>query len=159
MVKKHKTLGRPLKMVDISDKPVVKRIVEAEGKIWLQPKTIEKIRRGSIEKGDVFSAANIAGILAAKKTPELIPLCHLIPLSKVDVSFDVSEKCVTAKCTVIGECKTGVEMEALVGVSTALLTIWDMVKSLEKDEKGQYPHTKISEIRVLKKVKEKLLDE
>jgi len=159
MVKKQRVSRQPLKMVDVSDKPVVKRIAEAEGKIWLQPKTIEKIRRGSIEKGDVFSAANIAGILVAKKTPELIPLCHLIPLSKVDISFDVNEKCVTAKCTVVGECKTGVEMEALVGVSTALLTIWDMVKSLEKDEKGQYPHTKISEIRVLKKVKEKLLDE
>jgi len=159
MVKKQRVSRQPLKMVDVSDKSVVKRIAEAEGRIWLQPKTIEKIRRGSIEKGDVFSAANIAGILAAKKTPELIPLCHLIPLSKVDISFDVDEKYVTAKCTVIGECKTGVEMEALVGVSTALLTIWDMVKSLEKDEKGQYPHTKISEIRVLKKVKEKLLDE
>jgi cyclic pyranopterin phosphate synthase len=153
MVKKQRVSRQPLKMVDVSDKPVVKRIAKAEGKIWLQPKTIEKIRRGLVEKGDVFSAATIAGILAAKKTPELIPLCHLILLSKVDVSFDVSEKYVTAKCTVIGECKTGVEMEALVGVSTALLTIWDMVKLLEKDEKGQYPHTKIGEIRVLKKTK------
>jgi cyclic pyranopterin phosphate synthase len=159
MVKKRRVPRQPLKMVDVSDKSVVKRIAEAEGKIWLQPKTIGKIRRGSIEKGDVFSAANIAGILSAKKTPELIPLCHLIPLSKVDISFNVDEKYVTAKCTVVGECKTGVEMEALVGVSTALLTIWDMVKSLEKDEKGQYPHTNIGEIRVLKKVKEKLLDE
>jgi len=153
MVKKQRVSRQPLKMVDVSGKPVVKRIAEAEGRIWLQPETIEKIRRGFIEKGDVFSAANIAGILAAKKTPELIPLCHLIPLSKVDISFNVDEKYVTAKCTVVGECKTGVEMEALVGVSTALLTIWDMVKPLEKDENGQYPHTKISEIRVLKKVK------
>jgi cyclic pyranopterin phosphate synthase len=153
MVKKQRVTWQPLKMVDVSDKPLVKRIAEAEGKIWLQPQTIEKIRRGRIEKGDVFSAANIAGILAAKKTPELIPLCHLIPLSKVDISFDVFEKYVTVKCTVAGECKTGVEMEALVGVSTALLTIWDMVKSLEKDENGQYPHTKIGEIRVLKKRK------
>lgn len=142
-------------MVDVSDKPVVKRIAEAEGKIWLQPETIEKIRRGLVEKGDVFSAANIAGILATKKTPELIPLCHLIPLSRVDISFTVHEKYVTTKCLVVGECKTGVEMEALIGVSAALLTIWDMVKYLEKDEKGQYPHTKISEIKVLKKIKEK----
>ena len=153
MVKKQRVSSQPLKMVDVSDKPVVKRIAKAEGKIWLQSKTIEKIRLGSIEKGDVFSAANIAGILAAKKTPELIPLCHLIPLSKVDISFNVDEKYVTAKCTVVGECKTGVEMEALVGVGTALLTIWDMVKSLEKDENGQYPHTKISEIRISKKTK------
>jgi len=142
-------------MVDISNKPVVKRIAEAEGKIWLQPETIKKIRGGFIEKGDVFSAANVAGMLAAKKTPELIPLCHLISLSKVDTSFNIHEKYVTTKCTVIGECKTGVEMEALVGVTTALLTIWDMVKSLEKDEEGQYPHTEITDIRVLKKIKEK----
>jgi len=157
MVKKQRVSRQPLKMVDVSDKPVVKRIAEAEGEIWLQPKTIEKIRRGFIEKGDVFSAANIAAILAAKRTPELIPLCHLIPLSRVDISFNVHEKYVTAKCTVVGECKTGVEMEALVGVSTALLTIWDMVKSLEKDENGQYPHTKISEIKISKKIKEKLI--
>lgn len=141
-------------MVDVSDKPIVKRVAEAEGKIWLQPETIKKIRQGLIKKGDVFSTANIAGILATKKTPELIPLCHLISLSKVDISFTVHEKYVTAKCTVVGEYKTGVEMEALVGVSTALLTIWDMVKYLEKDEKGQYPHTKITEIKVLKKKKE-----
>jgi cyclic pyranopterin phosphate synthase len=156
MVKKQRKVSRqPLKMVDVSDKPVVKRIAEAEGKIWLQAETIEKIRRRFLEKGDVFSAANIAGILAAKKTPELIPLCHMIPLSRVDISFGIHEKYVTAKCTVVGECKTGVEMEALVGVSTALLTIWDMVKYLEKDEKGQYPRTKISEIKVSKKIKEK----
>jgi cyclic pyranopterin phosphate synthase len=156
-MKKNTGVHQPLKMVDVSSKPVVKRIAEAEGKIWLRPETIEKIRRGLIEKGDVFSAANIAGILAAKKTPELISLCHLIPLSRVDISFIVHERYVAAKCTVVAECKTGVEMEALVGVSTALLTVWDMVKFLEKDEKGQYPRTKISEIKVSKKVKEKLM--
>lgn len=155
MTKKNVSAHQPLKMVNVSDKSVVKRMAKAEGKIWLQPETIEKIRQGLIEKGDVFSTANIAGILAAKKTPELIPLCHLIPLSEVDISFNVHEKYVTARCTVIGECKTGVEMEALVGVSTALLTIWDMVKYLEKDEKGQYPRTEIGEIKVSKKIKEK----
>jgi cyclic pyranopterin phosphate synthase len=141
-------------MVNISDKPTVKRIAEAEGKIWLQPETIEKIRDGIVEKGDVMSAANLAGILAVKKTPELIPLCHLIPLSEVDIHFNIDEKSVTAKCKVVGEYKTGVEMEALVGVSVALLTIWDMVKYLEKDSTGQYPRTKIGEIRVLSKKKE-----
>ncbi len=140
-------------MVDVSDKPVVKRIAEAEGKIWLQPKTIKKIREGHLEKGDALSAANIAGILAAKRTPELIPLCHPIPLSKVDIQFSIHEKYITVKCMVIGEYKTGVEMEALTGVAAALLTIWDMVKYLEKDEKGQYPHTKIAEIKVLEKRK------
>jgi len=152
--KKRITLRQPLKMVDVSDKLVVKRAAEAEGKIWLQPKTIERIREGLVEKGDVFSAGNVAGILAAKKTPELIPLCHLIPLSQVNVGFSISENYVTARCRVVGEYKTGVEMEALVGVTTALLTVWDMVKYLEKDKTGQYPNTKIGEIKVLKKKKE-----
>jgi len=153
MIEKQKDLREPLKMVDVSDKPVVKRFAEAEGMLRLRRETIEKIREGLVEKGDVFSAANVAGILAAKRTPELIPLCHLIPLSKVDVSFCVHETDVTAKCTVVGECKTGVEMEALVGVSAALLTVWDMVKYLEKDEKGQYPYTEITGIKVLEKKK------
>ncbi len=153
-VKKRITSRQPLKMVDVSDKPIVKRVAEAEGKIWLQPKTIERISEGLVEKGDVFSAANVAGIIAAKKTPELIPLCHLILLSQVDMGFSIGEDYVKARCRVVGEYKTGVEMEALVGVTTALLTIWDMVKYLEKDETGQYPHTKIGEIRVLKKKKE-----
>ncbi len=153
MIEKQKDLREPLKMVDISDKPVVKRFAEAEGMLRLRRETIEKIREGLVEKGDVFSAANVAGILAAKRTPELIPLCHLIPLSKVDVSFCVHETDVTAKCMVVGECKTGVEMEALVGVSAALLTVWDMVKYLEKDEKGQYPYTEITGIKVLEKKK------
>ena len=76
-------------MVNISEKPVIRRVAEAEGKIWLQSKTIEKIRNGHIEKGDVFSAANVAGILAAKRAWESIPLCHFIPLSLVDLSFSL----------------------------------------------------------------------
>lgn len=143
-----------LKMVDIAQKPIVKRTAEAQGKIWLQPQTIQKIRVGSIEKGDVFSAATVAGILGVKKTSELIPLCHPIPISQAEVTFETAESYVTARCRVVGEYKTGVEMEALVGASMALLTIWDMVKYLEKDEAGQYPHTKIGEIKVLKKKKE-----
>ena len=141
-------------MVNISEKLVVRRVAEAEGKIWLQSKTIEKIRNGHVEKGDVFSAANVAGILAAKRAWESIPLCHFIPLSLVDMSFSLGKAFVKARCRVVGDYKTGVEMEALVGVTTGLLTIWDMVKYLEKDESGQYPYTKIGEIRVLKKKKE-----
>jgi cyclic pyranopterin phosphate synthase len=143
-----------LKMVDISQKSVIKRIAEAQGKIWLQQKTVQKIRSGQVEKGDVLTTANVAGIMAAKKTPELIPLCHPIPLSQVSINFQTGPKHITARCKVVGEYKTGVEMEALVGTSSALLTIWDMVKYLEKDENGQYPHTKIGEIRVLTKKKE-----
>lgn len=143
-------------MINISDKPTVRRVAEAEGKIWLQPKTIEKIRKGLVEKGDVFSTADLAGILAVKKTPELIPLCHQIPLSQVDISFDISQSFITTRCRVVSEYKTGVEMEALVGVTVTLLTIWDMVKYLEKDKVGQYPHTKIGEVGVLKKEKESI---
>ena len=141
-------------MVNISEKPIVKRFAEAEGKIWLRLKTIEKIRNRLVEKGDVLSVASVAGILAAKRTWESIPLCHFIPLSEVDVSFSVSNEFITARCQVVGDYKTGVEMEALEGATTALLTIWDMVKYLEKDDAGQYPHTKIGEIRVLRKRKE-----
>jgi cyclic pyranopterin phosphate synthase len=154
MPKTKPSRQQPLKMVDIAEKPTVKRTAEAQGRIWLRRETIQKIRRCQVEKGDVLSAANVAGILAAKKTPELIPLCHSIPISQVAVSFQIDAEHITAKCKVVGEYKTGVEMEALVGVSIALLTIWDMVKYLEKDENGQYPHTKIGEIRVLKKIKE-----
>jgi cyclic pyranopterin phosphate synthase len=141
-------------MVDISQKSVIKRTAEAQGKIWLQQKTIQKIRSGQVEKGDVLTTANVAGILAAKKTPELIPLCHPIPISQVTINFQIGPNYITARCEIVNEYKTGVEMEALVGTSSALLTIWDMVKYLEKDENGQYPHAKIGEIRVLKKKKE-----
>lgn len=157
MEERDRDSSQPLNMVDVSHKPVVKRIAEAEGKIKLKPETIHKIQQEQIEKGDVFSAADLAGILAVKKTPELIPLCHLIPLSKVDINFTVHRKHITVRCTVIGEYKTGVEMEALVGVNTALLTIWDMVKYLEKDEEGQYPNTEITGIKVLKKKKQKVI--
>ena len=154
MPKTKSSPQQPLKMVDIAGKPVVKRIAEAQGKIWLQPETIQKIRGGNVEKGDVLSAANVAGVLATKKTPELIPLCHPIPISQVTIDFQVGAEYIMARCKVVTEYKTGVEMEALVGISTALLTIWDMVKYLEKDENGQYPHTKIGEITILKKKKE-----
>jgi cyclic pyranopterin phosphate synthase len=145
---------RLLKMVDIAKKLSVKRTAEAQGKILLQRETIRRIRRGQVEKGDVLLAANVAGILAAKKTPELIPLCHPIPISQVTIGFQIGTGHIVARCKVVSECKTGVEMEALVGVSTALLTIWDMVKYLEKDEYGQYPNIKIGEIKVIKKKKE-----
>lgn len=157
MEEEDKDSSQPLKMVDVSQKPVVKRTAQAEGKIHLKRETIHKIRHQKIKKGDVFSAAELAGILAVKKTPELIPLCHLIPISKVDIDFTMHQDQITVRCTVIGEYKTGVEMEALVGVNTALMTIWDMVKYLEKNEEGQYPDTQITDIKILKKKKEKVL--
>ena len=140
-------------MVDISGKDVVPRFAEAEGEILLKPDTVEKIRRGETEKGDVLATAEIAGIQAAKRTYELIPLCHQIPLSKVKIFFNVKEDRVVARCSVNANYKTGIEMEALVGATVALLTVWDMVKFLEKDEVGQYPTTRLSEIKILRKEK------
>ena len=92
--------------------------------------------------------------MAVKKTPELIPLCHNIPIGQVDVEYEFSEDTIEARCRVVTNAQTGVEMEALMGVTTALLNIWDMTKYLEKDADGQYPDTVITDIRVLEKRKE-----
>lgn len=142
-------------MVDISEKQLVIRTAIAEGYIKLRKETIQRIKDGKIEKGDVISVAKVAGILAAKKTSELLPLCHPIPLESVNVDIKIDEEKEEIKVTaeVKAHYKTGVEMEALTAVSVALLTIWDMVKKYEKDENGQYPETIIREIRVIKKSK------
>ena len=144
----------PSRMVDISDKEVVHREAEAEGRIHLKSETIEAIREGRIEKGDPLSTAEIACMLAVKKTPELIPMCHTIPLTSVNAEFEMGDKSILARCRVTADYKTGVEMEALTGVAVALLTVWDMVKYLEKDAKGQYPSTSITDVRVTEKRKE-----
>lgn len=141
-------------MVDISDKPVVKRQAEAEGKIQLSPDTISKIKKGEIKKGNPLLIAEVAAMNAAKQTHLLIPHCHQIPLNTVSVAFDISKDSILARCRVKTFARTGVEMEALVGVSIALNTLWDVVKYLEKDDGGQYPYTEITDIRVVKKEKE-----
>ncbi len=140
-------------MVDISSKKDIVRIAKAIGRIKLKRETIERIKRGEIEKGDVFSTTHISAIIAAKKTPELLPLCHNINLTNIDVKFNVKDSYIEVETTVKAVSKTGVEMEALVACAIALLNIWDMVKKYEKDEYGQYPETKIEEIRVLEKIK------
>lgn len=140
-------------MVDISSKDVIVRKAIASGEIFLSDASMEKIRTGTVEKGNVLSTARIASILAVKKTPELIPMCHQIPITSVDVDFSIYDNIVSAKVEVGSVGKTGVEMEALTGVSVALLTVWDMVKSAEKDETGNYPVTAIQNIKVLEKVK------
>ena len=148
-----------VKMVEVGNKEVVKRTAIANGKIHLQRVTIDLIKREEIKKGNVLTTAQIAAILAVKSTHNLIPLCHPLKITGIDVDFDVGEDFVETEVTVrcIGE--TGVEMEALTGVSVGLLTIWDMVKSVEKDEDGQYPSTKISDINVSEKRKEKIFDD
>ena len=142
-----------VKMVEVGNKEVVKRTAIANGKIYLQRVTIDLIKREEIKKGNVLTTAQIAAILAVKSTHNLIPLCHPLKITGIDVDFDVGEDFVETEVTVrcIGE--TGVEMEALTGVSVGLLTIWDMVKSVEKDENGQYPSTRISDIVVSEKIK------
>jgi len=140
-------------MIDVTGKPVVRRMAEAAGKIILSPGTIKKIEEGGIKKGDPFLVAEVAAMNAAKQTHLLIPHCHQIPLDTVKVTFEIVEATVEAKCLVRSQARTGVEMEALMGVSVALNTLWDMVKYLEKNEQGQYPSTMITDIRVLRKEK------
>ena len=140
-------------MVDVTEKPVVRRKAEAAGKIFLSHKTIMEIKDGKVKKGDPMQVAEVAAMNAAKQTHLLIPHCHQIPLDTVGVDFQLSGDSVEVNCLVRAQARTGVEMEALVGVSMALNTIWDMVKYLEKDEQGQYPTTRITDIRVIKKEK------
>jgi cyclic pyranopterin phosphate synthase len=142
------------RMVDISKKQDVLRIARAEGWIRLKKETIRAIIEDRVAKGNVLATANIAATLAVKKVHELIPMCHPIAITSIDTSFDVREDRIVVACTVKSVSKTGVEMEALTGVSIALLTVWDMVKSMEKDETGNYPFTVIETIRVVEKKKD-----
>jgi len=141
-------------MVNISDKEDVVRIAVAEGVIKLKKETVKAIRENRVPKGDVLNTATVAGILAVKKTPSLIPMCHPIPITNVKFDFEIEEDEIKVICEVKSIGKTGVEMEALVGVTNALLTIWDMVKSMEKDESGNYPNTVIRDVRVIRKEKQ-----
>jgi cyclic pyranopterin phosphate synthase len=142
-------------MVDVSDKPNVFREATAAGIIKVKPETIQLIRKGKVEKGDPLYAAKIAGILAAKKTSSLIPLCHPLPITKVEINTKILDKSkIQVTATVKTRAQTGVEMEALTATAVSLLTIWDMVKPYEKDSRGQYPATEIENIRVIRKIKD-----
>ncbi|MDK2789517.1 MAG: cyclic pyranopterin monophosphate synthase [Methanothermococcus sp.] len=142
-----------VKMVDVSKKDDVERTCVAKGCIKLKPSTIEAIEKKKVIKGDVLTTAQIAGIMAVKKTSELIPMCHPLPITSVNVDFEIFEDKIGVEVKVKTTYKTGIEMEALTGVSVALLTILDMVKAIEKDENGQYPETEIFGIKVLEKIK------
>lgn len=133
-------------MVDVGGKAESSRTAVAQGEVRMQPATLAAIRDGDVPKGDVLAAARIAGIMAAKRTPELIPLCHTLLLSKVAVDFEIDEDANRVLITAEVRCrgKTGVEMEALTAVSVAALTIYDMAKALEKT-------MTIGEIRLLEK--------
>ena len=140
-------------MVDIGHKKSVPRMARASGFIRLKKETLKKIESKDVPKGDVLAVAQTAAILAVKKTTDLVPLAHPIPITGTDVDLQLEKDGVRVEVEVRSTGQTGVEMEALSGVSGALLTIWDMVKGLEKDEAGQYPTTLIQDIRVVKKVK------
>ncbi len=146
-------------IVDITGKNYSLRSATVEGRIRLQRETINRIKNGAVDKGDVLEVARVAALLAIKKTPEIIPHCHPIPLTGADVEFDIDQDGITVRVTVKAIYKTGVEMEALTGATAALLTIWDMVKKYEKDSEGQYPYTRIEYVRVLRKEKQSLREE
>ena len=142
-------------MADVTEKAESYREATATGTIKLKTQTIDLIKTCKIAKGDPLYTAKIAGVLAAKKTSELIPLCHPLPLTNVEVDMKLVDKStVAATATVKTRAQTGVEMEALTAVSSALLTVWDMTKQYEKDASGQYPNTAIENIHVVKKIKQ-----
>ncbi len=145
-----------MSMVDVTSKPEVYREAKAKGAIKLKPETINRIKQGKIAKGDPFEVAKVAGILAAKNTSSMIPLCHPLPLTGVNIELrTLNDSKVEAEATVKTRAQTGVEMEALAAAAMALLTVWDMTKQYEKDENGQYPSTSIQDLHVVNKVKEK----
>lgn len=145
--------GDAVRMVSIGEKPVVRREATAEGRILLRKETLQAIREGTVIKGNVLATARVAAALAVKDTPRTIPMCHAIPVDGISIGFEILEDRIDAKVTVTSLGRTGVEMEALCGVTVALLTVWDMVKSAEKDRDGQYPVTAIEGIRVIEKIK------
>src|SRR6267154_3672569 len=133
-------------MVDVSAKPMSARTAVATGKIRLRRETLDLISKDQITKGNVFATARIAGIQAAKQTAQLIPLCHTLPLGQANIDIVASENGAEVKCTAQTIAQTGVEMEALVGVTVALLTIYDMCKAVDK-------HMIVSDVQLLEKTK------
>ena len=133
-------------MVDVSTKPLSARTAVATGKIRLQPETLDLISKDQIAKGNVFATARIAGIQAAKDTAHLIPLCHTLPLGEIKIDIVTSQSSAEVICTARTVAQTGVEMEALTGVTVALLTIYDMCKGVDKE-------MTISDMRLIEKTK------
>jgi len=134
------------RMVDVGEKTVVRRTAVASGYVWMSPETVGLLQEKALPKGDVLNTARIAGVMAAKKTPELIPLCHGLDLTSVDVEFEVGEDRVGITATARASDRTGVEMEALTAVGVAALTVYDMCKAVDKN-------MSIEGIRVVEKTK------
>jgi len=142
------------RQVDVGGKPVVARRAVAVGQLSLGRSTREAVRRRRVEKGDPIAAGELAGLLAMKRTSDLIPHCHAVRLTSSRVDVALGPRGVRARAEASALDRTGVEMEALVGATIALLTVWDMVKYLEKDRRGLYPRTRLGPVRVLSKSKE-----
>ena len=142
----HITPDGRARMVDVSPKPLSRRRAVARGEIRLQRETVDLITRDQIAKGNVFATARVAGIQAAKQTAQLIPLCHTLPLGQVNIDIVASKDGAEVKCTVQTIAQTGVEMEALVGVTVALLAIYDMCKAVDKE-------MIVSDVQLLEKTK------
>jgi cyclic pyranopterin phosphate synthase len=142
-----------VQMVDVGDKPDSHRRAVARGTISLTESTVAAIEDNAVEKGDVLATARIGAIDAVKHTWETIPMCHQIPVTNVDVAFEVGEDELTLTVAVETTGKTGCEMEALQGVTTGLNVVWDMVKAAEKDADGEYPETAIEGVEVIEKTK------
>ena len=132
------------RMVDVSEKAVTYRTAQAAGRVWMNPETLEKVRQGGMAKGDVLAVAQVAGIMAAKRTWELIPMCHPLPLTSIDITFAFRENALDIQAQVKCSGETGVEMEALTAVSAAALTVYDMCKAVQRD-------MVIDQIRLLEK--------
>ncbi len=141
------------KQADISKKPITFRTATASGRIKLKRSTVERIRKGLTEKGDPMSLAEITGITAAKRTHELLPLCHPLKIENTIIETSILPSGIEVTVTVSANEKTGVEMEALTATTVALLNVWDVVKAYEKDGRGQYPTTEIQAVRVVRKAK------
>ena len=145
----HLTSEGQASMVDVSAKPIERRVAVAEGIIRLQPATIEKINQSQIAKGNVFVVAQVAAILATKRTDELIPLCHTLPIQNAEVTFEQLAEGIRIRCAVVTNAQTGVEMEALSGVTVGALTIYDMCKAVDKT-------MEITDVHLVLKTKETL---
>jgi cyclic pyranopterin monophosphate synthase len=142
-----------VRQVDIGSKPEVRRRAVAVGELALGPRTRSAVRRRSVEKGDPIAAGELAGLLAMKRTDELIPHCHAVRLTSGRVELSVTSRGVRVRAEAAAVDRTGVEMEALVGATVALLAVWDMVKYLEKSPRGLYPRTRLGPVRVVAKEK------
>ena len=138
-------------MVDVGEKPNSKRRARARGTIDLSDETVAAVRENELDKGDVLATARIGAIQAVKRTWDTIPMCHQIPVTNIETEFGFGPSTLTLTVEVETVGKTGCEMEALQGVTTGLNVVWDMVKALEKEDDGQYPDTRIRDVRVVNK--------